>query len=267
VKHEAEKMPTSDPAPERRRPTGDAVLTRAFALLDSFDEERRSQTLASLARRTGLPRSTALRLARKLVEVGALEQLKDGSYVVGLHLLEIASLAPRGHGLRQVALPYLEDLFQVTGQHVLLAVRDGDEALLVERLSAHDASPVRFRVGGRMPLASTGAGLALLAYAPAAVQERALSTYDPALGDDRSKTPEDLRRALGEIRRGGYALGQRANRPRTTAAAPIRHAGAVVAAVSVVASSADFDMSSFVPAVRGTALAISRELTTHGRAA
>lgn len=29
-------------------------------------------------------------------------------------------------------------------QHVLLAVRDGDEALLVERMSAHDAAPVRF---------------------------------------------------------------------------------------------------------------------------
>lgn len=255
-------MPTTDPSLERT--TGDAVVTRAFSLLDSFDAEHRSQTLASLAQRTGLPRSTALRLARKLTEVGALERLADGRYVVGLHLLEIASLAPRGHGLREVALPYLEDLFQVTGQHVLLAVREGEEALLVERLSAHDASPVRFRVGGRMPLAATGVGLVLLAYAPPDAQEQALSAFDPVQGDDRWKTPEDLRRALGEIRRGGYALVRRANRPRTTAAAPIRNAGEVVAAVSVVASSADFDVSSFVPAVRGTALAVSRELTASG---
>jgi DNA-binding IclR family transcriptional regulator len=38
----------------------------------------------------------ALRLARKLTELGALERTPDGEYVIGLRLLEVASLAPRG---------------------------------------------------------------------------------------------------------------------------------------------------------------------------
>ena len=256
-------MPASTEA--RTPPAGEAVADRLFALLNSFDASHRSQTLASIAGRTGLPHTSALRLARQLTGVGALERLDDGRYVVGPHLLEIASLAPRRHRLRSVAMPFLEDLFDVTGQHVLLAVRDGGEALLLERLCAHDTRPVRFRVGGRMPLSTTGVGLVLLAFAPAKVQERALDDFAPDAAHARMHTPEDLRRTLNEIRRGDYAVATRARPwPRTTAGAPVREGQRVVAAVSVVAPSTDFDMSAYAPAIRTTARAISRQMTSLG---
>ncbi|WP_243715982.1 IclR family transcriptional regulator [Actinomadura darangshiensis] len=253
-------MPTTDPPK-----AGEAVIDRAFAVLSAFDADHRVLPLTRLAQRTGLPRSTALRLARKLTEAGALERLDDGRYVIGLRLLEIASLAPRGHGLRAVAMPYLEDLFHVTRQHIVLAVRDGAEALLVERLSAHDAGPALYRVGGRMPLARTGVGLVLLAHAPADVQEQILGRFEPGHDVDGMRTAEDLRRVLAEVRRGGYAIASQAEpRPHTTVAAPVRDADGVVAAVSVVAPSMDFDAAVYVPAVRAAARAISREMNeTH----
>ncbi|GAA3310922.1 IclR family transcriptional regulator [Streptomyces cinereospinus] len=243
---------------------GDGLIERAFALLGSFDSEHRAQPLAGLTRRTGMARSTALRVARQLTEVGALERLDDGRFVVGLRLLEIASLAPRGHGLRAVAMPFMEDLFHVTGHHVLLAVRNDDEALLVERLSTHDAVPIRFRVGGRIPLVSTGVGLVLLANAPADVQERALAGFVPGEAGDAIRTADDLRRSLAEIRRGDYAVARRPSpeNPRTTAAAPVRDEDGVVAALSVVAPSPQFDPAAYVPAVRAAARAISRQLRT-----
>lgn len=265
-----------------RPPEGQPVIDRAFALLASFDGDHRAQTLAELARRSGTPRSSALRLARSLVGVGALERLDDGRYVVGLRLLETASLAPRGHGLRAVAMPYMEDLFHVTRQHVLLAVREGGEALLVERLSARDASPVRYRVGGRLPLTSTGVGLVLLAFAPRAVQEEAVAAYAPGHGDEDIRTPDDLRRVLAEVRRGEHAVG-RVDRPwrMTTVAAPVRDGAEVVAALSVVAPDPGPDPETragpgpgagagegpgpgtpgYGPAVRATARAISRRLS------
>ena len=63
------------------------------------------------------------------------------------------------------------DLAEATHQHVLLAVRDGNDALLVERLSSRTAMPVLYRVGGRLPLHSTGVGLILLAFADAEFQD------------------------------------------------------------------------------------------------
>ncbi|MFJ4834427.1 IclR family transcriptional regulator [Streptomyces sp. NPDC088747] len=266
------ETPASGSGPRPRRggkPTaGQPVVDRAFALLGSFDDEHRAQTLAELAQRSGTPRSSALRLARSLVQAGALERLDDGRYVVGLRLLETASLAPRGHGLRAVAMPFMEDLFHVTRQHVLLAVREQQEALLVERLSALDASPVQYRVGGRLPLASTGAGLVLLAFAPTAVQDHAIATYEPTRGHEDIPTPADLRRVLAEVRRGDHVFG-RQERPwrLATVAAPVRDGHEVVAALSVVAPSTGFADAGFGPAVRATARAISRRLEEDGRRA
>ena len=52
-----------------RRPTrGEPVLDRAFRILTAFEPGRRSLSLSALSRRAGLPKPTALRLARKLVQ-------------------------------------------------------------------------------------------------------------------------------------------------------------------------------------------------------
>ena len=209
------------PQARGRRPAhGEPVLDRAFRMLGAFGPAHRSLSLTSLSARAGLPKPTTLRLARKLAEWGALERTADGSYVIGLRLLEIASLAPRGHGLRATALPYLEDLHQATGQHVLLAVRDGHEAILIERLSAHGAGRVLYRVGGRMPLHSTGVGLILLAHAPPAVQDEILAgdlTLEP---EHITLSGRDLRAQLAAIRRDGVAVASRRHpEPMTSPAA------------------------------------------------
>src|SRR4051794_16729311 len=133
----------------KRPPQGDPVVDRALSLLAAFDAGHPSLTLGELARRSGIPTSSTLRLASRLLAWGALERGADGRFTVGLRLWQGASRAPRGQGLRQVAMPFMGDLEEVTRQHVLLAVREGGDAVLVERLSAHAAMPVLYDVGGR----------------------------------------------------------------------------------------------------------------------
>ena len=129
----------------KRPPEGEPVIDRALALLAAFDASKRKLTLRELSRRSGIPVSSTLRLAGRLLAWGALERDEEGRYSIGLRLLEVASLAPRGHGLRQVALPFMSDLAAVTKQHVQLAVREGLEVTLVERFSSHSAVPVQCR--------------------------------------------------------------------------------------------------------------------------
>ncbi|MFC8412128.1 IclR family transcriptional regulator domain-containing protein [Streptomyces coelicoflavus] len=159
---------------------GEPVLERAFRVLGA--EAGEGLALHTPAARAGLPKSTTSRIAAQLTDVGALERLDNGDFVVGLHLLEIAPLAPRGHGLRAAALRFMQDLHRVTGQHILLAVRDGDEAVLVERLSARDAGAVKYRVGGRLPLFEAGIGIALLAHAPGRIRKEARTTRPASAG-------------------------------------------------------------------------------------
>jgi DNA-binding IclR family transcriptional regulator len=261
-------QPVTDASPAvprirgRRPPQGDPVVDRAFALLAAFDAGHRSLSLGELSRRSGIPTSSTLRLAGRLMAWGALERGHDGRFTVGLRLWEVASLAPRGQGLKQVALPFMGDLEEVTRQHVLLAVREGEEALLVERLSAHQAMDVLYRVGGRMPLHSTGVGLVLLAFAETGFQESVLARPLVHKPENVPVSPAALRRTLAEVRRNGLAnLRRRAPQPLVSVAAPVFGADdTIVAALSVVVPQENAEPRLLGPAVRTAARSISRGL-------
>ncbi|MEV8376056.1 IclR family transcriptional regulator [Kribbella sp. NPDC056861] len=216
---------SAEPVRQRgRRPLhGEPVVDRAFSLLAAFDADHRVLTLAELSRRSEIPTSSTLRLATRLVSWGALERDDSGRYCVGLRLLEVATLAPRGHGLRQTALPFMHDLSEVTKQHVQLAVRDGMQAMLIERLSSHHAAPVEYRIGGRLPLHSTGVGLVLLAFAPQEIQEELLAKPVYSEPDNKLIKPDVLRRTLAEVRRERLAIFRREDETETivSVAAPV----------------------------------------------
>ena len=193
---------------------------RLLAVLGAFDLEHPALCLTDISRRAGLSLSTAHRLVAALTEWGALERDDAGLYHVGLRLWELAALAPRGLALRQVALPYLEDLYEATHENVQLAVRDGPEVVYIEWLSGRSAVGVHIRVGARWPLHATGVGLALLAHSDAGFQEGycggPLAAFTPYTVTD----PARLRRMLAEVRRTGVAVSSRqgpAPAPRRTA--------------------------------------------------
>jgi DNA-binding IclR family transcriptional regulator len=246
----------------KRPPQGEPVVDRAFSLLSAFDAGQRQLSLAELSRRSGIPVSSTLRLARHLERWGALERDEEGRYCVGLRLLELASLAPRGHGLRQVAMPFMSDLAEVTRQHVQLAVREGTEATLVERLSAHQAAPVQYRIGGRLPLHSTAVGLVLLAFAPAALQEEFLTRPMYGEPDHALFPPEVMRRTLADVRRERLAIYRREEQEVIVAvAAPIFGADdSVAAALGVLLPERVAQPRRIGLAVRTAAQGISREL-------
>lgn len=253
---------SSDVPPRGRRPAqGEPVVDRAFKLLAAFAPTDPSLSLSALSTRSGLPKSTTLRLARKLVQFGALERNARDEYVIGLRLFELASLAPRGHGLRATALPFMEDLHHATRHHVLLAVREGEEAVLVDRLSARGAGQVMYRVGGRLPLHSTGVGLVLLAHAPADVQSTVLAGNLRLMPENVAVPGHELRRRLAAIRHDGVAVISRPYpEPMAAVAAPIYAGAKVVAAISVVAPAEQPEPVALTPAVVAVARAISRAM-------
>ena len=110
-----------------------SLTYRTLDLLACFTPDQPIRSLSELSHHSGLPLTTTHRIVTDLVEWGALERTADGGLQIGLRLWEVASLAPRGLGLRERALPFLEDLYVVTRQNVQLAVREGLELVFVER--------------------------------------------------------------------------------------------------------------------------------------
>jgi DNA-binding IclR family transcriptional regulator len=184
----------------------ETVTGRVLRVLAAFSAERPELALTEVSRRADLPLSTAHRLVGELAEWGALERGTDGRYRIGLRLWEVGALAPRGLGLRESAMPFLEDLYEVTRQNVQLAVLDGTEVVFVERISGRGAVNVLTRVGGRMPLHATGVGLVLLAHATPELQEQVLASPLRRYTSRTISDPDELRRALAEVRRTGVAV-------------------------------------------------------------
>jgi DNA-binding IclR family transcriptional regulator len=256
---------TDVPDAGRRAPAGPRRTSggKLLAVLDAFTRDRPALTLSEIARTVGVPLSTAHRLVGELWRWGGLERDADGRFRVGLRLWELGALAPRGLGLRDAALPFMEDLYEVTHQNVQLAVRDDDEVVYVERFASRDAVNVLTQVGSRFPLPPTGVGLVLLAYAPVEVQERVLAAplkkYTPHTVTD----PRQLRRTLADIRRTGHVVSeQQVTMGGVSVAAPVWAGDAVVAALSVVVpGTTPAAVRSVTPSVLAAARGISRVLT------
>lgn len=253
--------PTGRSAREPASTTG-SVTTRALQVLEAFSVDRPELSLTELARRAGLPLSTAHRLVHDLTRWGALERGFDGRYHVGLRLWEVGALAPRGLGLRELAMPFLEDLSQVTHENVQLAVREGLEVVFVERIAGRRAVPVLTRVGGRFPMHPTGVGLVVLAHAPVEVQEQVLAAPLARFTPRTIVVPQELRQVLAEVRRLGYAVSDRqVTMDSVSVAAPVwGRSGEVEAALSIVIRHDGVPPSSLVPAVQAAARGISRAL-------
>jgi DNA-binding IclR family transcriptional regulator len=242
-------------------PTGEALLTRVVRVLESF-EDGAPLTVSQVARRADLPVATAHRLVVALLAHGFLERSSDGLLRVGVRLWELAARAPRAVGLREAAMPFMEDVHAVTRQHVQLGVLEGDDVLFIERLSARDAVVNLTQIGGRIPVHASSSGLVLVAFAEPERQEEVLALprerYTPETVVDAGR----LRRTLAEVRRVGYAVSVgHLHLDATGIAVPVHGPGnAVVAALGVVVPSAGAQPRLHVSALLAAARGISRTL-------
>src|SRR5262245_33556755 len=90
---------------------GTTVAARVLAILGAFDPGHRSLTLTEIARRAGLAPPTAHRLVGELAAWGALRRDGTGRYVIGRRLWDLGLLAPVQSGLREIASPFLQDIY------------------------------------------------------------------------------------------------------------------------------------------------------------
>lgn len=237
------------------------MTSKVLAILGAFDGAAPGLTLTELAGRADLPLATAHRLVGELVEWGALARLASGRYVVGRRLWDVGLLAPVQSGLRQVASPFLHDLYGATLATVHLAVRDGAQVLYVDRLSGHASVPVVSQVGSRLPLHATGVGKVLLAHAPAAVRAEVLAAL-PRITPHTITQPGRLRDELRRVHREGYAqTREEMSLGACSVAVPVLGPGdEVVAALGIVVPNLRRDTPRLVAALRVAARGIGRSL-------
>lgn len=237
-----------------------AAIGRVSALLDAFDGGNRL-TLAQIARRTGLPRSSTHRMLDQLVRLQWLRRTGH-EYELGTKLIELGHRAVYQNRVYRAAAPFLWDLHRATGMVVHLAILDGADVVYLEKVAGRMGLSIPTQVGSRQPAHCTGVGKAILAYSPVD-QLAGLDDVELIRKTNHSITDSaELRVVLSEIRTRGVAFDREECAPGFgCVAAPVGPIDEPVAAVSVCGpvDRLPFDNRLAAP-VRITALQIWRNL-------
>lgn len=86
------------------------MIERVVQVLDSFKTVSGTLTASEIARKTAIPMPSAHRIVAELVDVGFLERDPDHRLRIGTRLWEVVARSSSALTLREVALPYMEDL-------------------------------------------------------------------------------------------------------------------------------------------------------------
>lgn len=158
-------LSTPDPSiPSGENTSGVAVLDRAFAILNAFGPTDDQLTLTELSRRTGLYKSTALRLLGALEHGGFIRKMNDGQYGIGHQPLRLAALYQRSFRVGPVVEPLLQQLSRDLGETASFYVRQGDHRQVLYRVEPTRSVRVSIRVGEEFAIDKGASGKVLLAF-------------------------------------------------------------------------------------------------------
>lgn len=236
-----------------------SILSKAFDVLSVFGPDQRVLTMTEIARASGLPKSTAHRIVRRLIPLGVIEPHRAG-FKIGLPMRRLASAMPI-ESLRQSALPHLGSLHRWSGRHVHLGGLRDNRVVFVERflIPGHDlpsASP-----GTDIAAHATALGKAMLAFVTPEELESALAAPLESVTPNTVTDPDDLLVELRGVRRHRVAFARGESHPDVTCvAAPILIRGRAVGAISVSTTTKDPAVDrALVDAVSVTADRIARD--------
>ncbi len=215
------------------------VIDRAMALVGVLSRAPGPISLTRLAGEAHLHTASAHRILGALMAHGLIEKTGAGEYDLGVRWLEMGNRLRARLNIRQVAMPAMQKLAELTGETVNLIVRRGDEAVYVERVTGGQTMiQVVQVVGAHAPLHVTAVGKIFLSEDSASgVMGYAERTGLPAYTSNTLTTLEKLCAELDVIRREQLASDrEEAELGVACIGAPIRDAeGKLVAGLSISA--------------------------------
>ena len=240
------------------------MLTRMTDIIRIFDGPHARVQSGAIAAAARLPRSTTHRILDELIQLGWLVRTGQG-YGLGPTILGIP-----GPGdqlvLRAAAAPLLQVLHEETGIVAHLAVADGPDIVIVDKVGGRSGNTLPTQVGSRIPIHTTGMGKAILARYSAEAIDQLL----PAVLDKRTtgtiSTRLGLHRELHRIRRrDGLAFGnEEASAGVCCAAASFGCPDGSGAAIAVSGRAALHHLERVGPLVHEAARRISARLSSEG---
>lgn len=242
-------------------------ISRALDILEVLATHKDGLGITEIARKAGLCKSTAHRIAATLVERGYVEHnITPGNYRLGLKYIEIASFYINSLELQTEARPFLWELTSQLGLTAHLGILDAHEVVYVEKLDLFPNVRLYSQIGFRVPAYCSSLGKCLLSGLSSGELEAVMARCPFERFTDRTITNlKVLKQELRQVRLQGWALDNEEHDIdyRCVGAPIFDYRGDVVAAVSASGSSSnltDERIPMVVEKVKDSAMNISQRL-------
>lgn len=222
-----------------------SALGKGFRILEAVTATSSGLSFSEVVDQTGIPKASAHRLLRELVELSALH-FDDGTRVYrgGLLLAGLGASVTANYDVRRIARPHLEELQAKAGSVATLGIRDGLQGVYIDKIEpAGLVIRMHSEVGKSFPLHCTAMGKVLLSHCDPATVGKLTRRKLPRHTDNTITDGRQLREELALVAANGYAVDrEEITRGLVCVAAPIYGvSGNVVAAMSCTVPSFDAD--------------------------
>ncbi|WP_342050124.1 MULTISPECIES: IclR family transcriptional regulator [unclassified Cupriavidus] len=156
-------MERSNRPPETSAPGTVQAVTRALSLLTCFWGDEVYVPLHVLAKRSGMPKPTTLRLARTLAASRFLVQREDGAWRLGPAAALIGSRYQAQFDAHAVIEPVLQELATASGESASFFIYEEDIRSCLMRCEGPQGLRRHVRLGELLPLDRGSAGKVILA--------------------------------------------------------------------------------------------------------
>lgn len=142
---------------------GVAAVERALGILEALSEPK--LTLAELSKRTGLYKSTVLRLTKSLEKFGYVVRAEDGCFRLGSKVLVLGGLFQRHLRTADVVPPVLARIVEALKEGASFYIAQGEHRICLHRMDSGRAVRDSVHEGDRLPLTVGAAAHVLRAFA------------------------------------------------------------------------------------------------------
>jgi DNA-binding IclR family transcriptional regulator len=160
------KAQTESLADSHAAPGGAAAVDRALTLLSAFRQGDAPLSLAELASRTQLYKSTVLRLLASLEHARLVQRLEGGRYGLGSEVARLNAVYAASFSLDRVVLPVMRALVAASRESAAYHVVQGDARLCLYRVDSPQPIRDHIQAGDVLPLDRGTGGRVLSAFGP-----------------------------------------------------------------------------------------------------
>lgn len=205
----ASKLAVADSANDAAAPEKHSApaVARAARVLDAIAESSSPLSLADLARKLELPKSSLHGLCATLAQLRLITRLDNGQMSMGPHVMTWANAFLARSDITQEFYAAWDEVNELPEETITLSVMDGTSVVYVACRNGTRPLGVTFRIGMRLPLPFTATGKAMASTFPEDdIRARLQGPWPKLLTQASAPDLAAFMQQVEEVRQRGYSV-------------------------------------------------------------